>query len=267
MSSATEKPRAAAAALDISKANDLLANVDNRLSGGLHGAFFETGSRLETNTRHGQLEALFELKTQLSEVQAGLAKQAQRTEAENDRQSRGPGKPSAHMISTIKTIVEQQMSDKLRDLSIENERLKETVKKSNDMCAALGREVQVLEIKVKKLEQQGKTEKVTEAKFKAVQDEMSRMSQTYATRGEFGSLRREILSMCTAYTTEKKHKELDGKVDGVNETVKRLLANLVERVRSIDAQVQAIPGATDQQIQYLEKKQVADAKEMTLWIE
>ena len=158
------------ASLDISKVNDLLANVDNRLSGGLHGAFYETGSRLESNTRHGQLEALFDLKSQLSDVQASLAKQAQRSEAaENEKQAKGAGKPSSNMIGTIKNVVEQQMSDKLRDLTIRLDRLKESAKKDREAHA---NQVKAMEAKLKKLEQQDKTEKSYDAKIKVLEKKM-----------------------------------------------------------------------------------------------
>ena len=162
------------ASLDICKVNDLLANIDNRLSGGLHGAFYETGSKLESSTRHGQLEALFELKTQLSDVQAGLAKQAQRAEAENDKQTKGAAKPSSSMISTVKTIVEQQMADRLRDLTIRLDRVKETAKKDREASGAL---TKALEVKVKKLEQHDKTDKAYEAKIRVLEKKVKQLDE------------------------------------------------------------------------------------------
>jgi hypothetical protein len=162
-------------ALDISKVNDLLANVDNRLSGGLHGAFYESGSRLDSNTRHGQLEALFELKSQLSDVQASLAKQAQRSEsADNDKQAKGPGKPSGNMISTIKNVVQQEMSNKLRDLTIRLDRVKDSVKKDREAHA---NQVKGLEAKVRKLEQQDKTEKSYDAKIKVLEKKLKQLEE------------------------------------------------------------------------------------------
>ena len=151
------------AGLDASKVNDLLANVDNRLSGGLHGAFYEAGSKLESSTRHGQLEALFELKAQLSEVQGGLAKQAQRAEAENDKQTKGPGKPSGSMISTVKTIIEQQMADRLRDITIRLDRVKDTARKDRE---AIATQIKGLESKVKKLSSKTKPTKPMRRKSK-----------------------------------------------------------------------------------------------------
>jgi hypothetical protein len=166
-------------ALDISKVNDLLANVDNRLSGGLHGVFYESGSRLDSSTRHGQLEALFELKSQLSDVQASLSKQAQRSEiADNDKQAKGAGKPSGNMISTIKNVVQQEMSDKLRDLTIRLDRLKESVKKD---CEAHLNQVKALEAKVKKLEQQDKTEKAYYAKIKVLEKKLKQLEENQPT--------------------------------------------------------------------------------------
>jgi myosin heavy subunit len=162
-------------ALDVSRVNDLLANVDNRLSGGLHGAFYESGSRLDSNTRHGQLEALFELKSQLSDVQASLTKQAQRSEAaDNEKQAKGPGKPSGNMVSTIKNVVQQEMSDKLRDLTIRLDRVKESVKKDRE---AHLNQIKSLETKVKKLGQQDKTEKAYDAKIKVLEKKLKQLEE------------------------------------------------------------------------------------------
>lgn len=185
-------------ALNISKVNDLLTNVDNRLSGGLHGAFYESGSRLESNTRHGQLEALFELKTQLSEVQAGLSKQAQRAEAENDKHTKAAtAKPSGNMISTIKTVVEQQMSDKLRDLTIRLDRVKESVKKDREAHAA---QIKALEAKVKKLEQQYKTEKSLETKLKVLEKKMKQMEEDRPTVAAQAKQKHEISTAVTGFS-------------------------------------------------------------------
>ena len=164
--------------LDLSKVNDLLANVDNRLSGGLHGAFYESGSRLESNTRHGQLEALFDLKSQLSDVQASLAKQAQRAEAEEDKKTGGTGKPSGSMINTVKTIVQTQMSDKLRDITIRLDRIKDSIKKDRETHDT---QFKALEVKVKKLELQDKAEKGSDAKMKALEKKVKQLEENNPT--------------------------------------------------------------------------------------
>lgn len=60
-----DAPHQQKSALDISKVNDLMENVDNRLAGGLHGKFYEEGSKLDEKHRHGQLQAMFNLRKEL----------------------------------------------------------------------------------------------------------------------------------------------------------------------------------------------------------
>ena len=209
------------AALDLSKVNDLIANVDNRLSGGLHGAFYEEGSRLESSTRHGQLGTLFELRSQLSDVQASLEKQAQRAEAESDKQSKGAVKMNNNLISTIKSIVEQQMAEKIRSLSIENERLRESGKKASDLCDAHENKIKALEVKIKKLEQHDKAEKVTEAKFKTLEGKMASLESKSSTKAEMSSLRQQMSSLQQQTPLESKL-ATQGELNSLKQEVQRI---------------------------------------------
>ena len=137
--------------LDAAKVNGLLANVDSRLMGGLHGEFYEEGSKLGDGHRHEQLATLFELKEQLTTIQSEMQKKVQHAVDEEDKNSKGAGKANGNMIKTIKSIVEQEMADKLRTLSIENERLRERAKKAEEMSEMHAAKIKTLEQKIKKV--------------------------------------------------------------------------------------------------------------------
>lgn len=123
--------------LDPAKVNDLLENVNKRLAGGLHGSFFEHGSRLEETARHSQLETLFEVKSLLSDNLAMMQKQTHKSEGEGEIQSKAVSKGNTNLIATIKNVVQQQLADKLRDLVITNQRLEERLAKAEAANKAL----------------------------------------------------------------------------------------------------------------------------------
>lgn len=146
------------ASLDASKVNDLLENVDKCLAGGLHGEFFETGSRLDDKNRHGQLEMMFNLQNVLTEVKAQLEKQSRQAEAEQSKANKGAPQANKNVITTIKTVVQQELSDKLRDLSVRNDRLQSDLKQANGKMEALEIKVRTLETQLKKSEGRNQSE-------------------------------------------------------------------------------------------------------------
>ena len=162
--------------INASNINNLLANVDSRLKGGLHGQFYEEGSKLGDSHRHEQLATLFELKEQLSTIQSEMQKKTHQAEDEDSQNSKGPVKVNANLIKTIKTVVQQEMADKLRSLSIENERLRESAKKANELGEAQEAKVKTLEAKVKKLELQEKV-KTGEARIKALEGKVTQLNE------------------------------------------------------------------------------------------
>ena len=115
---------------------------------------------------------MFEMKAQMDTILFEFKKQ-QLAEEQEEKISIAPGKANANLMKTIKSVVEQEMSDKLRTLSIENERLREAVKKTNDLYGAQESKIKNLETKVKKLETQDKAERITESKFKALEQKVA----------------------------------------------------------------------------------------------
>ena len=87
------------ARVDASKLNDLMDNLDKRLAGGLHGEYYETGSKLDDKHRHGQLESVFGLRQELSEIKAQIEKQNQQTETEQAKAGKGAPQSNKNMIA------------------------------------------------------------------------------------------------------------------------------------------------------------------------
>jgi hypothetical protein len=181
----------AATKADLSKLNDLAANLDSRLMGGLHGEFYEEGSKLGDKNRHEQLATLFELKKHISSIQAEMQKQ-QRPEDEERKNSKAPVKGNANLVSTIKSVIDQEMAGKLRDFEIKFDRLSERCKKAEDSNAALAAKNHALEQEMKKLKQQSKTEKITDGKFNTLQNQMTRLEQNHVTEGRMQALESQV---------------------------------------------------------------------------
>ena len=133
---------------DLSELKNLAANLDERLKGGLHGEFFEEGSRLGDKHGREQLETLFELKAKIEAFLAGMQKQ-QRTEDDEDKNGKGFGKLNKNSIKAIKSVVEQEISDPLRTLSIEIQRLRDDVKAANARTEASEAKNRALEARAK----------------------------------------------------------------------------------------------------------------------
>lgn len=158
-------------AVDASKLNDLMENLDKRLSGGLHGDYYEKGSKFEDKNRHGQLEAVFGLRKELSEIKAHFEKYNHQAGAEQNKIGKGPPQGSKNMIATIKTVVQQELSEKLRDLSVCNERLESSLKKANVRTDALETKNKTLEAKLKKADEriQRLQEKMSSARIESLE--------------------------------------------------------------------------------------------------
>ena len=148
----TEQPQKAT--IDASKLNALMESVDQRLAGGLHGDYFEKGSKLDDKHRNGQLETVFGLRKELSEIKTQLEKQNQQADNENVKPGKGAAAPSnKSMIATIKTVVQQELSEKIRDLSVHTERLRADVMGVKSAKEASDKKVKTLETKLKKAEE------------------------------------------------------------------------------------------------------------------
>lgn len=160
--------------VDASKLNELMTNLDKRLAGGLHGEYFEKGSRLDDKHRHGQLETVFGLRKELSEIKTQMEKQA---ESEQTKPGKGAPPGNKNMIATIKNVVQQELSEKLRDLSVRNERLEANVKKSEGRNDTLESKVKTLESKLKNAEQRNQNlqEKFSNSYVKVLETRMKKV--------------------------------------------------------------------------------------------
>ena len=156
--------------IDASKINALVENLTSRLGGGLHGSFYEEGSPLDDKARHGQLQTMFELTKQLSELQTQTQKQASHPEGDGEVAGKAQGKPNTNMIKTIKSVVEQQLSDKLRDMTILNQRLEERLKKSEATIQSLEAKVQTFDKYIKQNKKVDASNQAVEAKMIALEN-------------------------------------------------------------------------------------------------
>ena len=112
------------------KIDSLIANLDSRLIGGRGGEWCVEGSRLTDDKHHTQLKLVFELKEALMAEKKHREQEAHRIAAADEKQAKPAGKANANIVETIKNVVEQQLTDKLRDLNIQNGRLQEDLKKA-----------------------------------------------------------------------------------------------------------------------------------------
>ncbi|KAK5128333.1 hypothetical protein LTR85_003001 [Meristemomyces frigidus] len=119
---------------DAGKLDDLIVNIDKRLAGGLHGEFFEEGSKMEGTKRHGQLEMMFGLRKELEVLRKQKEKESRAADAEADSKGRKSGLGNANIVATIKNVVQEQLSQPLRDLEIKNERLEHRSKQAEDLA-------------------------------------------------------------------------------------------------------------------------------------
>lgn len=114
-------------------AQRLIDNVNARLSGGLHGSFFESGSRLTEEKRKAQLPTLFKVVELLENIiKRQNANDAVHTDPEENGEKGQPakmsGKPGKDMRAYIETVVQQISEPKMRDMDIKIERFKDELK-------------------------------------------------------------------------------------------------------------------------------------------
>ena len=133
--------------------NELIASLEKRLGGGLHGDLYEEGSRLDDRNRHGQLETVFALKKELSDMKTQMEKKANATGPSEDKGGKAPAKANTNLVATIKNVVQEQLSGQLRDLAVRIERLDAPIKKAEDQDQGLKNRVKALEAKLKKAEE------------------------------------------------------------------------------------------------------------------
>ncbi|KAK5680322.1 hypothetical protein LTS10_007249 [Elasticomyces elasticus] len=120
--------------IDATKLNDLFNTLTNRLSRDVQGNFFVEGAKTGKDTRHGQLGDLYSLRAQLDGFKTTMDKYIalhapKEKEAEEKPASMNMNK---NQKAVIAEMVESQMKERFRDLSIRCERLEEDVSKVKD---------------------------------------------------------------------------------------------------------------------------------------
>ncbi|KAK4956821.1 hypothetical protein LTR10_006349 [Elasticomyces elasticus] len=117
--------------IDATKLNDLFNTLTNRLSRDVQGNFFVEGAKTGKDTRHGQLGDLYSLRAQLDGFKTTMDKYItlhapKEKEAEEKPASINVNKSQK---AAIAEMVETQVKERFRDLSIRCERLEEDVSK------------------------------------------------------------------------------------------------------------------------------------------
>ncbi|KAK5739316.1 hypothetical protein LTR17_005422 [Elasticomyces elasticus] len=109
-------------------------SITDRLSRDVHGNFFIKGSKTGKDTRHGELGELFSLVTRLEEFKTIITKYiALLTPKEKEMaETEKVVSLNKSMKGVVEAMMEAKFGDKMRDLKVENDRLKEDVKKLQD---------------------------------------------------------------------------------------------------------------------------------------
>ncbi|KAK3657434.1 hypothetical protein LTR22_009300 [Elasticomyces elasticus] len=109
-------------------------SITDRLSRDVHGNFFIKGSKTGKDTRHGELGELFSLVTRLEEFKTIVTKYiALLTPKEKEMaETEKVVSLNKNMKGVVEAMMEAKFGDKLRDLKVENQRLKEDVDKLKD---------------------------------------------------------------------------------------------------------------------------------------
>lgn len=213
----------ALAGLDITAINSLAENLNSRLRGGLHGAFYEESSSLTANIRSDQLPSIFKL-TELLETVVKIHEQERTAamEREDDTHSRGTVRVNANSTRAIASVVDRLVGDRFRDISIELDRRRENDKKAAETIEAQATKIRALENEMKKLKSQDKSEKTSESKLKALQTDIARLSSSKATNVDLENLRQHVDTNCSLYAKES---TLDSLRETMNSNVEVSNAN------------------------------------------
>ena len=117
-----------ASIVDFSKIDILAENLNGRIRGGFGDLRIEGGK----SNHHVALKEVFDLNRNIVELKAAVEKQSTQHDpaTEDAKQAKNVVKINNSLISTIKQIVQDEMKDKLRDLSTQNERLHDQLAKS-----------------------------------------------------------------------------------------------------------------------------------------
>lgn len=156
--------------INIDKVNELVESLLRRLKGGLHGEFYEEGSKLGNNKRLEQLPVLFELVNALNALKRREEVQVDASESVTNSKNKKATPPNTNMIATIKDVVQGELSGVTRDLSIANERLSERLDKAEGAKEGMQKQMKALESKVKKSNERNQefSSKLTQAESVAI---------------------------------------------------------------------------------------------------
>lgn len=125
---------------DATKLNALVEHVRSRLSTDVYGNHFIQGTRLSNDRRHGDLGELFTLMNKLDSFKASMDTYIALHAPKEVVKAEKPAKLTENMTSVIRNVVEEQVGDRLRDLSIRCGRLEEELNSANaKMVAAQGK--------------------------------------------------------------------------------------------------------------------------------
>ncbi|KAK5697912.1 hypothetical protein LTR97_006871 [Elasticomyces elasticus] len=120
--------------IDATKLNDLFNTLTNRLSRDVQGNFFVEGAKTGKDTRHGQLGDLYSLRAQLDGFKTTMDKYIALHAPKEKEMDEKPASinMNKNQKAAIAEMVESQVKERFRDLSIRCERLEEDVSKVKD---------------------------------------------------------------------------------------------------------------------------------------
>jgi hypothetical protein len=224
--------------LDYSNVNALITEARQRLAGGIGGSFFEIGSKLEEDKRIGQLPCVFKLLQELESLKQRSDKLRQRSEMDEDKQSKSLGKPNKNEMANIRNIVEQQIETRFRDLKIQSERVEAGLKKEIESLKKSQRDEErkgkVGDVRTKTME--GKI-KVLEGKQDAIEANenasLNRM-ETRITASEADTNRLRDDHLHGMDNTKANLERLDRWIDKTAETINKNTASQQRRLSALE---------------------------------
>ena len=138
-------------AIDATKLNALLDFVRERLTSDVFGNFNLQGDRLARDGRHQQRREICELNRLLEDTKTIMERKDSVAPGGEDHEARRTSKPNVTQVAVVRDIVKDELEKELRDLRIENERLRDDLGKAEERTKKAEKDHAALRENVRKI--------------------------------------------------------------------------------------------------------------------
>lgn len=225
--------------IDATKVNELVDALRSRLSRDVHGNFFVEGAKTGKDTRHGQLGDLFSLMSHLENFQGTMDRYIALHGPKEVVEVEKPVTLNKSMRAAMKSMIEEETSERLRSLTIRCERLEEETKaaKSKQLQKAGGTSVkasskQPLSAEVAKLDSRVTTLAQTQAASREHGQHIAGLGKVTASQATLlRSLQTEVAALSRydeLYT--RKHESLEQEVTDLYDRTNGIEADTADDV-------------------------------------